>query len=219
MTEERETGRAGRSARLGVMGGTFDPVHVGHLIAATKALEAFDLDRVIFMPTGQPWQKTCYSNSEDRWLMAALAAVSHPNFAVSRLELDRKGATYTADTMQELRDFYGVKTRLYFIAGADAVLKIGTWRGVERLEGLTELIAVSRPGFELQSLEPAAGWPTIHFMDMPPVDVSATDIRRKVQEGLPIEDVVPAPVARYIRERGLYSPTVPKRAAERPREG
>lgn len=198
-----------RPARIGVLGGTFDPVHVGHLVAASKALGAFHLDRVIFMPTGQPWQKSSYSNSEDRWLMAALAAVSHGGFAVSRLELDRQGPTYTAETMQEMRDFYGPGTRLFFIAGADAVLRLGTWKGVERLKGVTELIAVTRSGFGLESLEAAPGWPEVHVMDMPPVDVSATDIRRMVQEGLPIEDLVPAAVAHYIRDRGLYAPASP----------
>ena len=195
-----------RPTRIGVMGGTFDPVHRGHMVAATQALGAFDLDRVIFMPTGQPWQKSSYSNSEDRWLMAVLAALANARFAVSRLELDRKGPTYTADTMQELGAFYGPAARLFFIAGADAILKIGTWKGVERLKGVTEMIAVTRPGFDLRPLQPAPEWPVIHVMDMPPVDVSATDIRRRVRSGRPIGDLVPPAVEHYIRERGLYMP-------------
>src|SRR5918999_1745651 len=102
--------------RLGVMGGTFDPIHIGHLIIASEALHAFDLDRMVFMPTGRPWQKRAHSSSEDRYLMTVLGTAGNPRFAVSRMELDRVGPTYTADTMQQLRDFHGPDTALYFVA-------------------------------------------------------------------------------------------------------
>jgi nicotinate-nucleotide adenylyltransferase len=114
------------------MGGTFDPIHLGHLIAASEALARLDLDRMLFVPTGRPWQKTRYSDAEDRFIMTSLAAASHPRFAVSRMELDRTGPTYSADTLEQLRLFHGPDIKLFFIIGADAALKLGTWHGLER---------------------------------------------------------------------------------------
>lgn len=190
--------------RLGVMGGTFDPIHLGHLVAASEVLHNFGLDRIVFVPTGRPWQKARYTDPEDRWLMATLAAASHPHFAVSRMELDRRGPTYTVDTMSALRRFYGEDTALYFIIGADAAARLSTWQGIENLGDLVEMIAVTRPGFELEDIAPRPGWPVVHRMDMPPVGVSSTDIRRRVRAGEPIDYLVPAPVADYIKERGLY---------------
>ena len=116
--------------RLGVMGGTFDPIHLGHLIIASEALHAFDLDRMVFMPTGHPWQKKARSDPEDRYLMTVLGTSGNPRFAVSRMELARVGPTYTADTMGQLREFHGPDTQLFFVAGADAVLKLGTWERI-----------------------------------------------------------------------------------------
>jgi nicotinate-nucleotide adenylyltransferase len=190
--------------RIGVMGGTFDPIHLGHLIAASEALHAFELDRVIFVPTGQPWQKSNYSDAEDRFMMTSLAAAMHPCFAVSRMELDRKGATYTADTMRELRRFHGSDVTLFFIAGADAVAKVATWKKVEELAEEAEMIAVTRPGFELDDLPSDPSWPKTHVMEMPGIDISATDIRARVRMGRPIDFLVPPAVARYIRDHGLY---------------
>jgi nicotinate-nucleotide adenylyltransferase len=190
--------------RLGVMGGTFDPIHIGHLIAASEALHRFQLDRVLFVPTGQPWQKSHYSDAEDRFMMASLGAATHHSFAVSRIELDRKGPTFTADTMGTLKEFHGPRTQLFFILGADAALRLGTWKKVEGLAGTTELIAVTRPGFALGQVEPVETWPTIHTMEMPGIDVSATDVRERVRSGRPIDFLVPAAVVTYIHEQGLY---------------
>jgi nicotinate-nucleotide adenylyltransferase len=190
--------------RIGVMGGTFDPIHLGHLIAATEALHAFELDRVIFVPTGQPWQKSNYSDAEDRFMMTSLAAAMHPCFAVSRMELDRKGATYTADTMRELRRFHGPEVTLFFIAGADAVAKVGTWKKVEELAEEAEMIAVTRPGYDLDELPNDPSWPKVHLMEMPGIDISASDLRARVRAGRPIDFMVPPTVARYIQEHGLY---------------
>lgn len=190
--------------RLGVMGGTFDPIHVGHLVAASEALYAFELDRVVFVPTGQPWQKSSYSDAEDRFMMTSLGAATHRCFAVSRIELDRKGPTYTADTMRTLKDFHGADTELFFILGADAALRFGTWRHVEGLADHTELIAVTRPGFALGQIETDDSWPRIHLMEMPDIDVSATDIRARVRSGRPIDYLVPSSVVSYIHDRGLY---------------
>jgi nicotinate-nucleotide adenylyltransferase len=187
------------------MGGTFDPAHIGHLVAASEALHAFALDLVLFMPAGRPWQKSDYSDPEDRLMMAMLAASCHPRFAVSRMELDRTGPTYTADTMEALRDFYGDSVQLFFIAGADAIQKLGTWRGVERLKQLAEMIAVTRSGYDISGLEEGPGWPRIHTLEIPGIAVSSTLIRRRVRDGKPIDFLVPAGVADYIREHGLYA--------------
>ena len=190
--------------RLGVMGGTFDPIHMGHLIIASEALHELSLDRMVFMPTGQPWQKKAHSSSEDRYLMTILGASGNGRFAVSRMELDRVGPTYTADTMQQLRDFHGPQTELFFIAGADAVLKLGTWERIESLAELAEVVAVTRPGFELQELAPQPGWPRIRNMQSPGLEISSTDIRTRVAQGRPIDYLVPHDVVAYIREHGLY---------------
>ncbi len=190
--------------RLGVMGGTFDPIHLGHLIAASEALSQLDLDRVLFVPTGRPWQKSRYSDAEDRFIMTSLAAASHPHFAVSRMELDRTGPTYSADTLEQLRLFHGPHIRLFFIIGADAVLKLGTWHGLERLRGLTDVVALARPGFDLEALKPEAHWPKVGEMQMPGIDISSSDIRARVSAGRPIDYLVPAEVMSYIRDHGLY---------------
>ncbi len=190
--------------RIGVLGGTFDPLHTAHLIAASEASYAFSLDRVMFVPTGQPWQKSVYSDAEDRYMMTLLGAASDPRFAVSRMELDRRGPTYTADTMQELRDFHGPNTELVFIGGTDAIRKLGTWHGVERLAELAEVVCVTRPGAEGDEIEQRPEWPKVHVLEIPAIDISATDIRRRVRTGRPIDFLVPAAVQAYIRERGLY---------------
>lgn len=190
--------------RLGVLGGTFDPIHVGHLIAASEAMADLALDRVLFVPTGRPWQKSRYSDAEDRFVMTALAAASHPRFGVSRMELDRTGFTYTADTLEALSAFHGPEVELFFIIGADAVSKLGTWRGIERLAGLTDIVAVTRPGFALDRLKPEPHWPKLRIMEMPGIDISSSDIRARVRAGRPIDYLVHDDVLLYIREHGLY---------------
>ena len=190
---------------MGVMGGTFDPLHIGHLIASREAMHVFALDRVVFVPTGRPWQKSGYSDPEDRYMMALLGAQSHPSFSVSRIELDRRGPTYTADTMQQLHDFYGRDIELFFIAGADAILQLHTWEHVERLKDLTAMIAVSRPGFDLAQLSLGPDWPQVHVMQMPGIDVSASELRERVRSGRPIDFLVPTAVRGYIRKQGLYA--------------
>jgi len=190
--------------RVGVMGGTFDPLHVGHLVIASEALNEFQLDRIVFMPTGHPWQKLSYSDPEDRYLMTVLGTSGHPKFTVSRMELDRRGPTYTADTMRDLSSFHGPGTELFFIVGADAVLKLGTWERIEKLGEYATVIAITRPGFDLTGLRPEATWPRVEIMSSPPVDISSTEVRRRVNEGRPIDYLVPAEVVSYIKERGLY---------------
>ncbi|MFN2587332.1 MAG: nicotinate-nucleotide adenylyltransferase [Actinomycetota bacterium] len=198
-------GTEGRVRRLGVMGGTFDPIHNGHLAAASAVLDAFELDRVLFVPAGTPWQKAGFSAAEDRWMMTVLAITGNPRFEASRMEIDRKGPTYTVDTMAILRDFYGPDVDLFFVAGVDAVLTIGTWHGVEGLVGLAEVIAVPRAGFDPAALQPRPEWPRVHLARIAEVDVSSTDIRRMAAAGLPIDGLVPAAVADYIRDHRLYA--------------
>jgi nicotinate-nucleotide adenylyltransferase len=208
----------GEPARIGVFGGTFDPIHIGHLIAASEAMHSFSLDLVLFVPAGRPWQKDSFSDPEDRFTMTVLGTSSHERFAVSRTEVDRTGPTYTADTMEGLRDFYGADARLYFIIGADAVEKVDTWQGVERLVGLAEFIAVARPGAG-DSLHPVNTSILVHKLAIPGVDISSTDVRARVGDGRPIDFLVPAPVADYIRRSGLYTAEREARSVDETREG
>jgi nicotinate-nucleotide adenylyltransferase len=186
------------------MGGTFDPPHQGHLLAASEVLHHLDLDRVMFVPAGDPWQKHTVAPAEDRHLMTVLATASHGRFEVSRLEIDRGGPTYTADTMETLREFYDGEVELRFIAGADTVLGMGSWEKLDRLSELAEVVAVSRSGIDLAGIESRPGWPKIHVVEMPEVAVSSTEIRDRVNKSLPIDYLVAPAVASYIAEHGLY---------------
>jgi nicotinate-nucleotide adenylyltransferase len=195
-----------KTLRLGIMGGTFDPVHFGHLVAAEEALVQFNLDRVIFMPTGRPVRKTHrhVSSAEDRYLMTVIATASNPDFEVSRLEIDRPGSTYTVDTMVQLREMYGPKTELFFISGADAVREILTWKDAERFAELCTFIAATRPGFDA-ALEPfeLAGQ-KVESMEVPALAISSSDIRARVSARRPVRYLLPEAVAAYIEKNGLY---------------
>jgi nicotinate-nucleotide adenylyltransferase len=189
------------------MGGTFDPIHHGHLVAAEEARWQFDLDRVVFVPTGQPWQKAVgVSPPEDRYQMAVIATASNPAFTVSRLEIDHKGPTYTVDTLRRLWAQQDENTRLFFITGADAVLQILTWKEPDQVLALAEFIAATRPNYDLDDLVSqvpgAAG--RVHRMDIPALAISSSDIRARVARGAPIQYLVPDGVARYIQQHGLY---------------
>lgn len=200
-------------SRLGVLGGTFDPIHLGHLVAAAEALHRFELDRVLFLPAGRPWQKASYSGPEDRCMMTTLGIEDHGSFAASRIELDRQGPTYTADTLLALRDFYGMDVSLYFIVGADTAANLGTWEKLDVLREVAEFIAVTRPRISLSELKPGPGWPRVHKMEMPAIGISASDIRRRVRAGEPIDYQVPHRVASYIRSHGLYLGSTEEEAA------
>jgi nicotinate-nucleotide adenylyltransferase len=193
--------------RVGVMGGTFDPIHHGHLVAAEEARWQFGLDRVVFVPTGQPWQKAAgVSDAEDRYLMTVIATASNPAFSVSRLEIDSPGPTYTVDTLRRLRSELSPDVRLFFVTGADAVLQILTWKDPDEVLALAELIAATRPGHDLADLAekvPAAAG-RVHPMRIPALAISSTEIRARVAAGAPIQYLVPEGVARYIEKRGLY---------------
>lgn len=200
MTDESEPPR-----RVGVLGGTFDPIHLGHLVAASEALHQLGLDRVVFVPAGRPWQKAAYSDPEDRFMMTTLATATHPRFAASRIELDRRGPTYTVDTLATMRSFWGDGTALFFIAGADALAGLSTWKDVAGLARLAEVVAFPRGGMDPAEVVPEDGWPSVHHLEMPAIGISGTAIRERVRTGRPIDYLVPAPVARYVRANALYS--------------
>jgi len=190
------------------MGGTFDPIHYGHLVTAEEALVQFNLDQVIFMPTGEPARKThrVVTPAEHRYLMTVIATASNPDFSVSRQEIDRDGVTYTVDTMLALRDLHGPDADLYFITGADAVLEILTWKDTERLADVCTFIAATRPGYGLSkfSEQPGSMHLPVEFMEVPALAISSTDIRERVAARRPIRYLLPEAVATYIRKNGLY---------------
>jgi nicotinate-nucleotide adenylyltransferase len=200
------------SRRIGVMGGTFDPIHHGHLVAAEEARWQFGLHQVVFVPTGRPWQKPVgVSPAEDRYQMTVIATASNPAFTVSRLEIDHHGPTYTVDTLRRLRAGLAEGTRLYFIIGADTMLQILTWKEPDQVLAQAEFLAASRPDFDLDSLvnqlPGAAG--RVHRMEIPALAISSSDIRARVARSAPIRYLVPDGVARYIQEHALYrTPTV-----------
>jgi nicotinate-nucleotide adenylyltransferase len=187
------------------MGGTFDPVHHGHLSAANEVATLFELDEVVFVPTGQPWQKSdrAVSPAEDRYLMTVVATASNPLFSVSRIDIDRPGPTYTIDTLRDLRTAYGGDTELYFITGADALAQILGWRHAEELFALAHFIGVSRPGYEAVDL---AGFPegAVTLVQVPALAISSSDCRERVRLGRPVWYLVPDGVVQYISKRRLY---------------
>jgi nicotinate-nucleotide adenylyltransferase len=188
--------------RLGVMGGTFDPIHVGHLVTAEEALHQFSLDEVVFVPTGRPWMKEhdVVASAMDRFRMTELGIEPEPRFRISRIEVERGGPTYTIDTLRNLRDEEpGVE--LFFITGADAILEIMRWREPEVVFDLAHFIAATRPGYDM---EPLVEHPDVTVMHIPALAISSTDIRARVHEGRPIRFLVPEPVESYIRTAGLY---------------
>jgi len=190
------------------MGGTFDPIHTGHLVTADEALHASSLDEVMFVPAGSPWQKEDrhVASAEDRYLMCVLATASHPAFSVSRIEIDQQGPTYTIDTLRRLKDAMP-GTEFLFITGADAILQILTWKDPGDVLAEARFIAATRPGYELDRLEkelPTGLEDRVTIMEIPALAISSTDIRTRAREGRPIRYLVPAGVAAYIEKRGLY---------------
>jgi nicotinate-nucleotide adenylyltransferase len=193
--------------RLGVMGGTFDPIHHGHLVAAEEVRHAFDLDLVLFVPAGDPWQKaaTDVSPASERLKMTERAVVDNPAFEVSSMDVDRDGPTYTVDTLRDLTDVHPGAT-LYFITGADAILDILTWKDPHEVVELATFVAVSRPGSDLGRLDALGLGDAVVTLQIPALAISSTDIRERVAGGKPIRYLVPDQVERYIAEQGLYRP-------------
>ena len=198
-----------RRYRLGVMGGTFDPIHHGHLVAGSEVAARFHLDEVVFVPTGTPWQKAGrrVSSREDRYLMTVVATASNPRFSVSRVDIDRVGNTYTVDTLRDLKAERGADVDLFFITGADALASILTWRGADELFDLGRFVGVSRPGVDLRSNDLSHLPPDkVTRLEIPALAISSTECRKRVAEGLPLWYLVPDGVVQYVAKRGLYTP-------------
>jgi nicotinate-nucleotide adenylyltransferase len=192
------------------MGGTFDPIHNGHLVAASEVADLFDLDEVIFVPSGQPWQKDRQvSAGEDRYLMTVIATAANPRFSVSRVDIDRDGPTYTKDTLRDLHAL-NPECDLYFITGADALASILSWQDWEELFAMARFVGVSRPGYELHREHIAGlldGMPddALTLVEIPALAISSTDCRRRAAEGRPLWYLMPDGVLQYVSKRRLYS--------------
>jgi nicotinate-nucleotide adenylyltransferase len=189
--------------RIGIMGGTFDPVHHGHLVAASEVQARFHLDEVIFVPTGQPWQKTDrkVSAAEDRYLMTVIATASNPRFSVSRVDIERGGTTYTVDTLHDLHAALP-DAELFFITGADALEQILSWHKADELFSLAHFVGVTRPGYNLDDTHLPNG--SVSLIDVPAMAISSTACRERVAAGLPVWYLVPDGVVQYISKRDLY---------------
>jgi len=187
------------------MGGTFDPIHHGHLVAASEAATLFALDEVVFVPTGEPWQKGSrpVSAAEDRYLMTVIATASNPSFSVSRIDIDRGGPTYTIDTLRDLRAERGAGTQLFFITGADALSQILSWRDPQELVALAHFVGVTRPGHALTDPGLPAG--QVSLVEVPALAISSTECRERVGQNRPIWYLVPDGVVQYIAKRHLYA--------------
>lgn len=193
--------------RVGVMGGTFDPIHHGHLVAASEVAHRFGLDEVVFVPTGRPWQKDdrTVTAAEDRYLMTVIATAADPRFRVSRVDVDRQGPTYTVDTVRDLRAEYaaaGVEIELFFITGADALSSIAGWRDAEELVELAHFVGVTRPGHPL--VDPGLPEGSVTLVEVPALAISSTDCRQRVSRAEPIRYLVPDGVREYVAKRRLY---------------
>jgi nicotinate-nucleotide adenylyltransferase len=194
--------------RVGVMGGTFDPVHHGHLVAASEVQSWFDLDEVVFVPTGAPWQKSDrdVSPAEHRYLMTVIATASNPRFRVSRVDIDRDGPTYTIDTLRDLRGEMP-DAELFFITGADALADIFTWRAPDELFELAQFVGCTRPGHEMDPATlqeiPAE---RVTMVEIPALAISSTDCRSRTRRGEPVWYLVPDGVVQYIAKHRLYAP-------------
>lgn len=187
--------------RLGVMGGTFDPIHHGHLVAASEVAAEFNLDEVVFVPTGQPWQKSHkhVSEPEHRYLMTVIATASNPRFTVSRVDVDRPGPTYTIDTLRDLRA-QRPDADLFFITGADALAQILSWKDIDELWSLAHFVGVTRPGHVLDGM----GRDDVSLLEVPAMAISSTDCRARVAANHPVWYLVPDGVVQYIAKYGLY---------------
>jgi nicotinate-nucleotide adenylyltransferase len=190
------------SKRLGVFGGTFDPIHVGHLVTAVNVRHALGLDEVLFVVANDPWQKsgTVATGATDRLAMVAAAVGDVPGLTASDIEIRRGEVSYTADTLRELRAA-APGAELFLILGSDAAAGLPTWERVEEVRALATLVVVTRPGAE--ALEPPPGW-SCHRLEVPRLEVSSTDLRARFADGRPLDWLVTEPVQRCIRERGLY---------------
>ncbi|GGA75400.1 putative nicotinate-nucleotide adenylyltransferase [Pseudoclavibacter endophyticus] len=200
---DRSTASTPAKRRVGIMGGTFDPIHHGHLVAASEVAKSFDLDEVVFVPTGNPYMKRNVSPSEDRYLMTVIATASNPRFTVSRVDIDRDGPTYTVDT---LRDVMRLRpdSELFFITGADAIAQILEWKDSDDMFEYAHFVAVSRPGHELV-LDDSLPRESVSVLEVPALAISSTDCRDRARRGYPVWYLVPDGVVQYIAKHRLYT--------------
>jgi nicotinate-nucleotide adenylyltransferase len=201
--------------KIGIMGGTFNPIHYGHMVTAEEALKQFKLDKVIFIPTGKPPHKTTVvlANAEDRYLMTVIATASNKDFLVSRIEIDRKEKTYTIDTLRSLKQIFGDTATLYFITGADAILEILTWKNTREITDLCKFIAATRPGYDIRKIEDLKeklfgslkkAENRIFLMEIPALAISSTDIRSRIKNNRTINYLLPEGVCNYLLKHELY---------------
>lgn len=197
--------------KIGIMGGTFDPIHIGHLVTAEAVRMQFNLECVLFIPAGDPPHKQgcVVTPAMQRFIMTVVATASNPFFRVSAMELERSGPSYTVDTVQALADYYGDDTELYFIVGADAVKELDTWHEIDRLLGLCYFVAATRPG-SVSAIDKvveqfgAKGRERILRLTNPELEISSTDIRERVKKSVSIKYIVPESVEQYILKEKLY---------------
>ena len=201
---------ASRTYRLGIMGGTFDPIHNGHLVAAEQAFDDLGLDLVVFMPAGRPAFKLDkkVTSGEDRYAMTLLATSDNPHFIASRFEIDRDGVTYTAETLRLMRGLYPDNVRFYFITGADAIADIVQWRDAADIAKLARLVAATRPGYDLTNAKRVIDESGLDFdvtyLEVPALAISSTNLRMRAELGQSLRYLTPDPVSGYIHKRGLY---------------
>lgn len=210
MNLDELTQQTDRSARVGIMGGTFDPIHYGHLLVAEEAFQTFQLDVVVFVPTGDSYHKKDrkVASAEHRYLMTLLATNSNPHFVASRMEIDRRSASYTVDTLKEMAFWFVRPAQFFFITGSDAVLTMNSWASVDELPDLCHIVAATRPGFELTEEQLATLPPKLQKsilpLSIPLTSISSTDIRRRIEQRLSIRYLLPLSVESYIRKMKLY---------------
>ena len=191
-----------RRRAIGIMGGTFDPIHHGHLVAASEVMDVFGLDQVVFVPAAvQPFKADRrVTSAEHRYLMTVIATASNPKFVVSRVDIDRPGVTYTIDTLRDIRARYP-DAELFFITGADAVAEIMRWKDAERMFDIAHFVAVTRPGYSSKVPLPAG---KVDMLEIPALAISSTDVRQRARNGEPVWYLVPDGVVQYIAKHGIY---------------
>lgn len=195
--------------RIGIMGGTFDPIHIGHLVIAQEAWYKLHLDKVVFVPAGMPPHKPNEPviDPEHRFNMTGLAIDGNPAFEISRMEIERSGPSYTVDTLKHLKQVYGEDCEIYFIIGADSLLDIMGWHKPQRIAEMCTLVAAARPGYDTSAAElelPKEIMDKVILLEVPEVGISSTEIRSRVPSGIPIRYLVPCEVEKYIVENSLY---------------
>jgi len=188
------------------MGGTFNPPHMAHLICAEEVYDQLGFDKVLFIPSARPPHKNNndIADAQHRYMMTVLATKGNPHFEVSRIELDRPGRSYTIETVKELKQIYGNETEIYWIVGTDAIIDMPMWYRVDELLNVCKFIAINRPGYDPERAEKKI-LQSVHFMKVSNIDISSSEIRRRIKDGMSIKYLVPSEVEEYIYKNGLYS--------------